>query len=83
MRERPQLSQYWRHTNIIGEYLSTKLLTKLGEEFELSEIRFAIKNEELVSPLNRESSIRSMDLQANNEFFMYVPILKGLKENPL
>lgn len=83
VRERPQLSQYWRHTNIIGEYLSTKLLTKLGEEFELSEIRFAIKNEELVSPLNRESSIRSMDLQANNEFFMYVPILKGLKENPL
>ncbi|QOW50423.1 MULTISPECIES: hypothetical protein [unclassified Acinetobacter] len=79
VREKPLASQYWRHTNIIGEYLSTRLLTKLEEnQFELSEIRYWIKNEQLTQPPIKENSSYLMDIQANNEAFMYVPILKEL-----
>lgn len=77
VRDRPEVSQYWRDTNIQGEYLSTRLLSKLEDDkFELLEIRYTIQNEHLVYPINKESFITLLDSHANNEAFMYVPILK-------
>lgn len=79
LRDKPKVMQYWRNTEIRGEYLSTRLLSKLeNDKFELLELRYPIKNLNLVSPINRECDNQLLDLKANNEAFMYVPILKEL-----
>ncbi|NNP67816.1 hypothetical protein [Acinetobacter sp. Ac_5812] len=77
VRDRPNINEYWRNTNIQGEYLSTRLLSKLKEEeFELCEIRYAIQKEQLVNPIHKDYLVSAMDVEGNNEAFMYVPILK-------
>ena len=79
IRDRPQAMQYWRNTKIQGEYLSTRLLSKIEDDkFELLEIRHSIENEKLLEPIKKEISSLLLDINANNEAFMYVPILKEL-----
>ena len=79
IRDRPQAMQYWRNTKIQGEYLSTRLLSKIEDDkFELLEIRYSIENEKLLEPIKKEISSLLLDINANNEAFMYVPILKEL-----
>lgn len=79
VRDRPQKMQYWRETNILGEYLSTRLISKIeNDKFELLENRYSISNERLVEPINKEIKTLILDINANNEGFMYVPILKEL-----
>ncbi len=77
IRDRPQAMQYWRNTKIQGEYLSTRLLSKIEDDkFELLEIRYSIENEKLLEPIKKEISSLLLDINANNEAFIYVPILK-------
>lgn len=79
IRDMPQAMQYWRNTKIQGEYLSTRLLSKIEDDkFELLEIRHSIENEKLLEPIKKEISSLLLDINANNEAFMYVPILKEL-----
>lgn len=79
IRDIPQKTQYWRNTKIQGEYLSTRVLSKLEDDkFELLEIRYSINNEKLSEPISKESTNQILDLNANNEAFMYVPILKEI-----
>ena len=79
VRSAPQVREYWRNTMIQGEYLSTRLLSKIhDDEFELLGIRYGIQNEKLLKPINKEITTLLLDINANNEAFMYVPILKEL-----
>lgn len=79
VRDRPQTMQYWRNTTIRGEYLSTRLLSKnQNDTFELLEVRCSINNEKLIEPIIKENTNLLLDINANNEAFMYVPILKEL-----
>lgn len=79
VRSAPQAREYWRNTMIQGEYLNTRLLSKIhDDEFELLGIRYGIQNEKLLKPINKEITTLLLDINANNEAFMYVPILKEL-----
>jgi len=79
VRDAPKPMQYWRDTNILGEYLSTRLISKIeNDKFELLENRYSISNEKLIEPVNKETRALLLDIDANNEGFIYVPILKEL-----
>lgn len=79
VRDVPKPMQYWRETNILAEYLSTRIISKIeNNKFELLESRYSINNKKLTKPVNKETKTIFLDINANNEGFMYIPILKEL-----